>query len=80
MTSRGKDEREYLCQLLQQAREEWQLANNYLNWVTEPALIDYAIYWSRAAQSRYTHLLGNIKRASYTLQWTEVFQQVLKNC
>lgn len=67
-------DREDLCYLVQGAREEWQQARDYFNWVTEPELIDYAIYWSLAAQCRYHYLLQLAKEQGITLSWGEVIR------
>lgn len=48
--------------LVEEAKLEWQIAKRYFNEVTEPALIDYAIYNMEAAEKRLVHLirmLGN---------------------
>jgi hypothetical protein len=75
--ARVETDREDLCYLVQEAREEWQQARNYFDWVTEPGLIDYAIYWSLAAQSRYHFLLQLAKKSGVALTWAEVFRYSL---
>ncbi|HHY36158.1 MAG TPA: YaaL family protein [Firmicutes bacterium] len=74
MPARVERDSEDLCCLVQGAREEWQHAHSYFDWVTEPGLIDYAIYWSLAAQSRYLYLLQLAKKSGITLSWDEVFR------
>ncbi|PRX26436.1 uncharacterized protein DUF2508 [Orenia metallireducens] len=40
-----------------EAREEWDDARNYFNSVSDPDLIDHAIYLLEAAESKYRYLL-----------------------
>ncbi len=43
--------------LIEEAKRDWQAAKNYFNSVTEPDLIDHAIYAMEAAEKRYVYLL-----------------------
>jgi len=43
--------------LIEEAKRDWQAAKNYFNAVTEPDLIDHAIYAMEAAEKRYVYLL-----------------------
>lgn len=47
---------------LQRAHREWQAARAYFDHVTEPDLVDVAIYNLEAAQRRYTYLLRRFKQ------------------
>ncbi|OCL25800.1 hypothetical protein U472_15890 [Orenia metallireducens] len=40
-----------------EAREEWDEARSYFNSVSDPDLIDHAIYLLEAAESKYRYLL-----------------------
>lgn len=44
-----------------QAREEWQNARKLFNDVSDPDLIDYAIFREEAARRRYIYLLKQAK-------------------
>lgn len=43
--------------LIEEAKRDWQAARNYFNAVTDPDLIDHAIYAMEAAEKRYVYLL-----------------------
>lgn len=51
-----------LQERIEEARQEWVVAQQYFNTVTEPELIDYASYMIRAAETKYTYLLNKAKR------------------
>jgi hypothetical protein len=42
---------------IEEARQEWLNAKSYFNHVTDPDLIDMAIYSIEAAEKRYMYLL-----------------------
>lgn len=44
-------------EVIEQARLEWQDAQDYYNTVTEEDLIDHAAYRIRAAEKRYMYLM-----------------------
>ncbi len=46
-----------LLSLVEEAREEWAAARTYFDSVSEPDLIDHAVYVSQAAEKRYMYLL-----------------------
>lgn len=48
----------------EQARREWQLARSYFDTVTDPDLIDFAIYNLKAAERRYTYLLKQVRQGT----------------
>jgi uncharacterized protein (UPF0210 family) len=43
--------------LIEEAKKDWKDAREYFNTVTEPELIDHAIYTLEAAEKRYVYLL-----------------------
>lgn len=43
------------------AHRDWVLAQKQLDWVTDPDLVDQAIYAEVAARKRYTYLLKKAK-------------------
>lgn len=50
-----------LREQLEQARLEWQEAEAYFNSVTDPALVDHAIYNLEAAKRKYAYLLQQFR-------------------
>ncbi len=46
---------------LETARKEWEDAKNIFENVSDPDLIDYAIYNVEAAQKKYSYLIKQIK-------------------
>lgn len=53
------------------AWEEWQLAEEFLREVTDPALVDYGIYRLKAAETRYRYLLQTA--ATWTIKTQPLF-------
>jgi len=52
-----KTESEEILDSIKSAHEEWKNAEKYFENVTDPDLIDHAIYRMEAARTRYTYLL-----------------------
>lgn len=46
---------------LENAKKEWEEAKNIFENVSEPDLVDYAIYNVEAAEKKYVYLLRQIK-------------------
>lgn len=57
----GESDNSELLQAVAQAHREWELAEKVFETVTDPDLVDYAIYQVQAAQKRYTYLLRRAK-------------------
>ncbi|MFT9494482.1 YaaL family protein [Anaerosolibacter sp.] len=56
----GEDVRtdeEKMLENIRQAHDEWRNAEAYFQMVTDPDLIDYAIYRLEAAKIKYTYLM-----------------------
>ncbi|MGB4232234.1 MAG: YaaL family protein [bacterium] len=51
-----------LLEAVAQAYREWVAAKTFFNSVTDPDLVDYAIYRIEAAQKRYVYLLRQAKQ------------------
>ncbi|WP_353893312.1 DUF2508 family protein [Proteinivorax hydrogeniformans] len=51
-------------QLLEEAKKEWQCAREYFNNVSDPELVDYAIFSVQAAEKRYEYLLKKEKQVN----------------
>ncbi len=56
-------EKQMLRQLVDQAREHWQNAREYFEFVSEPELVDVAITNLEAAERRYVYLLKQLREA-----------------
>ena len=56
MIEDSRDQEEFM-EILTEARDEWMQAQNYFDNVSEPDLVDYAIYRLEAAKKRYTYLI-----------------------
>jgi len=67
------NEKEFL-KLVQEARDEWIQAQNYFENVSEPELVDYAIYRAEAAKRRYMYLLKQAR--IYGLENRQVIQGI----
>ena len=50
-----------LPELLERARQEWITARAYFDNVSDPALVDHAIYLVQAAERRYSYLLHQMR-------------------
>lgn len=46
---------------VEKAKQEWEIANSFFENVSDPALIDYAIYNIEAAEKRYVYLIKQAK-------------------
>lgn len=55
------DEDQELVQSVMQAYEEWQSAENFFHSVSDPDLVDHAIYKLEATKARYIYLLKQAK-------------------
>jgi len=54
-------DRQGFYEAVNQARTEWQNARQLFNDVSEPELVDYAIFREEAARRRYMYLLKQAK-------------------
>ncbi|MDD4657525.1 MAG: DUF2508 family protein [Eubacteriales bacterium] len=54
-------ERQILYKLVNQARDQWQLAREYFEFVKDPELVDLAINNLEAAERRYNYLLKQLR-------------------
>ena len=50
-----------IYELVKKAKKEWLIAQNVFNNVSEPDLIDYAIYNMEAAEKKYVYLMKQAK-------------------
>lgn len=54
-----------LADIIDQARLDWLAAKAYYQTVTDPDLIDYAIYLTQAYERRYVYLLKKARREGF---------------
>lgn len=57
-----------LTESLEQAREEWLSSRAYFETVSDPDLVDHAIYMMEAAEKRYIYLLKRAREAGVTVE------------
>ncbi len=50
-----------LEQMAQEACAELKQAHELLNWVTEPDMVEYAVYTLKAAEKRYDYMIKKIR-------------------
>ena len=47
--------------IVDEARREWEMAANLFEEVTDPELVDYAVYNLRAAEKKYIYHLNRLR-------------------
>jgi hypothetical protein len=57
----GADEQMDMIRCVQQAMEEWCQAEKCFEYVSDPDLVDYAIYRIQASKKKYDYLLKKAK-------------------
>ncbi len=62
LSLKGLEAKDDLNKELKEAKEEWFKAKKYFDSVSEPELVDHAIYLLEAAETKYTYLLKKKKR------------------
>jgi hypothetical protein len=61
-TTPEENERLAILKEVRQAQMEWVVAIDRFNWITDPDLIDHAVFAMDAAEKRYTYLLRLAKK------------------
>ncbi|MCK8817099.1 DUF2508 family protein [Natroniella sulfidigena] len=61
-SDKHSDSKDKLSQDLEETQKELNRARRYFNSVSDPDLIDHAIYLLEAAQKKYTYLLKKKKK------------------
>ncbi|MDF2568861.1 MAG: hypothetical protein K0R55_465 [Sporomusa sp.] len=51
-----------LAEIVDQARRDWLYAQNYYRTVTDPDLIDYAVFLTKAYERKYMYLLKKARQ------------------
>ena len=64
----GSEPMPSLVDLLEQAQAEWRFAKLYFNSVTEPDLIDHAIFYMDATEKKYVYLLKKARSAGISVE------------
>lgn len=57
-----QSEEEKLREEISQAQADWALAQRHIDYVSDPELIDHAIYYLEAAERKYGYLLREAKK------------------
>lgn len=55
--------------MMEEIKTDWYIAKRYFNEVTEPALVDFAIYNMEAAEKRLVHFINLMKEKYPTGIW-----------
>ncbi|HHY92298.1 MAG TPA: DUF2508 family protein [Firmicutes bacterium] len=63
--------------VLQEAYRDWRQAERFFEEVTDPTLVDFGIFWERAARLRYRYLLNSLKAEGFHLGRSELFQLIV---
>lgn len=69
-------EQRHLIEAIEEARQELQRAREYFENVSEPKLVDYAIFMEEAAKVRYVFLLEEAKRLSVKVDGSYMLGEV----
>lgn len=56
-----KSEEQHILEGLKNAYKEWRMNEEYFQWVTDPDLVDYAIYELKASKKKYAYFLKKAK-------------------
>ena len=75
-SSIGQPQEEDIINAIREAMEEWEIARAYFEIVSEPKLVDYAIYLQAAAQSRYTYLIGEARKKGITVDCSYMLKEI----
>jgi hypothetical protein len=58
-----------LADIVEHAREEWLNSRAYFETVSDPDLVDHAIFMMEAAEKRYIYLLKRAREAGVTIDF-----------
>ncbi|WZL73413.1 YaaL family protein [Clostridiaceae bacterium 35-E11] len=64
-----RTEEDKMIDTIRSAHEEWRNAEDFFQNVTEPDLVDYAIYRVEAARTRYTYLMKLAREMGVKADW-----------
>lgn len=74
--SQQDEQHKELLNIVHDARDEWNAAQNYFENVSDPELVDYAIYKIEAARRKYMYLLKQARIAG--IEDNQTVQQINK--
>jgi len=64
-----RTEEDKMVDIIRSAHEEWKNAESFFQNVTEPDLVDHAIYRMEAARTRYTYLMKQAREMGIRGNW-----------
>lgn len=70
------EEQKELIKAIEEAREELTTARQYFESVSDPQLVDYAIYKEQAAKARFTYLLKQAKDSGIKVEASLMLDEV----
>jgi len=65
-----------IIEAIKESLKEIESARSFFEAVSEPKLVDYAIYMEAAAQSRYTYLIHQAKEKGITVEVGSLLKEV----
>lgn len=60
--TKAQDYNRSFVENIQTAKTEWEQARNYFSSVSDPDLVDYALYKMQASEAFYTYLIKRAKK------------------
>jgi hypothetical protein len=57
-----------LTDQIREAHQEWVRAQKYFQWVSDPELVDHAIFTEEAARRKYIYLLNQAKNQGISIE------------
>lgn len=67
---------EDIINAIYEAMEDWENASAYFEVVSDPKLVDYAIYLEAAAKSRYTYLIGEARKKGIVGDYSHIIKKI----
>lgn len=64
-----QEERNAITQAIEKAHREWLAARIYFETVSDPKLVDHAIFVIEAAEKKYMYLMRQARENGYTAQY-----------
>lgn len=71
----GPKQEMQLLMAIDDAVKQIQMARDFFETVSEPKLVDYAIYMEQAARARYEYLLAEAKKLKIKTQHENIFPE-----
>jgi len=64
----GNSSKIALVDQIREAHQEWIRAQRYFQWVSDPELVDHAIFTEEAARRKYIYLLNQAKNQGISIE------------